>query len=300
MDFENTVRTEIQNMINETLQEIIFDGTIYRFGKNKHAWYVAHEYIFKEKKYFTISFGSWKLNTSSTFRSWDNKQIDVCDFTKKIDIDRRIKNETKKHELAIKCSDKWLPIWEHAKEETHDYMKAKGLGWHYGSRITDNGDMVIPMFKPNGFVGVQRIFFDETENGFKKRFSYGVDKTGAFCSIKSIINIDKCYLAEGFATAASVVECMNMPTVVSFDAGNICHCINSIRYINPKIKIMIAADNDKESGTGLRYAKKALSMFKDVSYRIPIFKNDQNGKLSDFNDLHKSEGKQTVYNILKF
>ena len=41
-------------------------------------------------------------------------------------------------------------------------------------------------------------------------------------------------------------------------------------------------------------------MFKDVSYRIPIFKNDQNGKLSDFNDLHKSEGKQTVYNILKF
>ena len=41
-------------------------------------------------------------------------------------------------------------------------MKAKGLGWHYGSRITDNGDMVIPMFKPNGFVGVQRIFFDET------------------------------------------------------------------------------------------------------------------------------------------
>ena len=33
---------------------------------------------------------------------------------------------------------------------------------------------------------------------------------------------------------------MNIPTVVSFDAGNICHCINSIRYINPKIKIMIA------------------------------------------------------------
>ena len=54
MDFENTVRKEIQNMINETLQEIIFDGTIYRFGKNKHAWYVAHEYIFKEKKYFTL------------------------------------------------------------------------------------------------------------------------------------------------------------------------------------------------------------------------------------------------------
>ena len=50
MDFENTIRTEIQNMINETLQEIIFDGTIYRFGKNKHAWYVAHEYIFKDKK----------------------------------------------------------------------------------------------------------------------------------------------------------------------------------------------------------------------------------------------------------
>ena len=33
MDFENTIRTEIQNMINETLQEIIFDGTIHRFGK---------------------------------------------------------------------------------------------------------------------------------------------------------------------------------------------------------------------------------------------------------------------------
>ena len=300
MEFEQIAKTEILNLVKENLQEIIYDGEIHRFGKNKHAWYSAHRYFFKNKEYFTVSFGSWKLDVSSTLRSWDNKQVEVSDFTKKLDIERKMKREQEKHESAIKCADKWLPIWEHATKQTHQYLKSKCLDYHFGSRVSDNGDMLIPMFKPTGFVGVQRIFWDEEEQKFIKRFSYGVDKTGAFCCIKSIKHMEKCYVAEGFATGSTVVQCLNIPTVVAFDSGNIVACIDSIRKINPNIKIMIAADNDKESQTGVKYAMKAVKTFKNVSYRLPTFENDFNGKLSDFNDLYANEGKQKVINILKF
>ena len=75
--------------------------------------------------------------------------------------------------------------------------------------------------------------------------------------------------------------------------------VKTIRATNPGIRIRIAADRDLESGTGERYANKAAGMFKDVDYRMPVFKEGQEA-LSDFNDLMVAEGKERVREILKF
>jgi len=67
------------------------------------------------------------------------------------------------------------------------------------------------------------------------------------------------YVAEGFATAATIHETTNRPVVVAYSASNLVPVLGHLRQIyGPIQEIVIVADNDK-SGVGQRYAEQACA-----------------------------------------
>ena len=97
--------------------------------------------------------------------------------------------------------------------------------------------------------GLQQIF----ASGDKK-FTKGQKKEGTFHLIGEIKDI--LFIAEGFATAASVFLATNIATACAFDAGNLIKVAKAFREKYPHLKIIIAGDND-EKLTGQHAAEAA-------------------------------------------
>lgn len=94
------------------------------------------------------------------------------------------------------------------------------------------GDLLVPMHDAAGnLVNVQRI----DANG-RKRFLMGGRKAGAFYRIPGD---GPAWIAEGYATAATVHAATGVPVVVAFDAGNIAPAAQAAGDITA-----VAADND--------------------------------------------------------
>ena len=106
---------------------------------------------------------------------------------------------------------------------------------------------------------------------------------------------------EGYATAATIYECANIPTVVAFDSGNIEPVVENIRKKYPNLKINICADNDQFSkeNVGIEAAQKTASLY-DCNVFIPQFSDDLLEKHpTDFNDLYVLTNKEEVLKQLK-
>ena len=69
------------------------------------------------------------------------------------------------------------------------------------------------------------------------------------------------YVAEGFATAATIHETTNRPCVVAFSASNLVPVTGTLREMHGATQdIVIVADHD-QSGVGQRYAEQASAKF---------------------------------------
>jgi hypothetical protein len=100
------------------------------------------------------------------------------------------------------------------------------------------------------------------------------------------------YLAEGFATAATINIATDKPVAVSFDAGNIEHVLKNLKTTHPEKEFIIAADNDlwKENNIGKEKAELAAQKH-GAKIILPKFTLAHKDEMpTDFNDLHKLEG----------
>jgi len=168
----------------------------------------------------------------------------------------------------------------------------------------------------------------EKHNGRDKQFwPVGVAKKSHFHLIGSPTTL--LIIAEGYATAASLHTATGFPVAVTFDAGNLSSVAQALKKRYPKAQILIAADDDafgkckhcqspvnvnqgancpaceqphgrKNAGAG--YAELAaltvngrfiLPKFADEAARFDHYAKNQ-GKLTDFNDLHHEDGLHTV------
>ena len=131
-----------------------------------------------------------------------------------------------------------------------------------------------------------------------KRFAKDSKNEGNFHALGGLEKLDRApviVIAEGYATAASIKEATNLPTVVcAFDAGNLKSVAESIREKYPDTPIVIAGDDDKhqEMTKGINPGKeKAELAAKAVNgtFILPVFAPDEQSqsprKYSDFNDL---------------
>lgn len=107
------------------------------------------------------------------------------------------------------------------------------------------------------------------------------------------------YIAEGYATAASVHEALGESVVVAFDCGNIAPVLAALKSEYPKHEIIIAADDDQETNgnPGKTKAEEAAKKY-GCQVVLPKFPDKftlSNGDIpSDFNDLHVCFGLEEV------
>lgn len=162
--------------------------------------------------------------------------------------------------------------WSKADPATpyYPYLCKKGVG-SYGLRTINKGEtLLIPMYDSSGqIVSLEKIFPTPTAEDptkFTKHFKTGGKKKGCYF----IIGDGKPdYMAEGYATGASIYEATGKPVVIAFDAGN----LQNVAPLFPGITIV--ADND-ESKTGQIKAEAAAKAGGGQVKLIPAVGMDAN------------------------
>ena len=223
-------------------------------------------------------------------------------------------------------------IWRNAKALTaadlaHPYLQSKGIqdvtavaGIRI-NRYKGQNKLVIPIYSRNGQTGnTELVNLQQIEDSGQKRFLAGGQKSGGYAILNGT-HADMAqgfYLAEGYATAASVHLATGKPVVIAFDAGNL--PVVAARIIErgnlpADTPIYLAADNDRASQKGLAKAAEAAAILGGrAQIRLPEFdarditvwqqrhgQLDADGKEqfpSDFNDLAEIRGMDAVKEAL--
>jgi putative DNA primase/helicase len=296
------LQEQAQTRYSESIpSDVPIDGNIHRYGsKKKDFWCVGHVWPFKGKDYAVIKYGHWKYQDGTqVIKSFEKTELKNKSFLKeytKVMEDLANKHEQERKDNFESCVAKYKPIWKSADPESlHNYLIEKGIDSPFGSRIDSKGVMLVPLYTSEGkFGGVQRIYFNPETQQFDKRFAFGSWIKGSIFPLQKFSDSELVYVCEGFSTACSIQTAFpNIPVIVAFNAGNLYPAIQTIRNVNAGCKIIICADRDKESGTGERFARKCVKDFSSCIYKLPFFQQD-NGKWSDYNDLHRFNGLNSV------
>ena len=234
----------------EIPESFIFDREIHRFGPKKRCWYVLFDDGIPGGAWgdwSTDHGGTWRGDTGKTYTALEEMQFAqaMAESKKKAETARQIKNE-----LAAETAQE---LWEEATPATsHDYLTRKGIKSHM-ARINGDGNLIVPMYVDGEISSIQTIFRDGT-----KLFLTGGKVKGASLQFGSVD--EKVYLAEGFATAATIYEETGVCTIAAFSAHNLVDVCRQVREAHKSAEIVIVADNDK-SGTGQNYATQASAKY---------------------------------------
>jgi len=151
------------------------------------------------------------------------------------------------------------------------------------------GSILVPLRDMSGAIKNFQIIWND---GSSKRFFTNGRKSGYYHLIGEIADVPIIF-CEGYATGASLHKATGWPVVVCFDAGNM-PVVAELFADFPHQKIF-AGDNDwetaldpKKKNAGLVKAQEAAQIGRGT-WCVPQFLGDAKG-LSDFNDLHVSEG----------
>jgi putative DNA primase/helicase len=190
---------------------------------------------------------------------------------------------------AKSAKEQWLALG-HADAE-HPYLVRKGINTH-GLKETDDGRLVILVS-----VGERAASLQYVDESGDKRFLIGGAVKGGYYRLGGKPT-DVAYIAEGFATAASIREATGATVYTAFSCHNLPLVAQALHQKYPEIKIVIAADNDCETddNPGLKYARQAAGLV-DGTYIVPTLKAAPD-KRCDFNDVHKAEGLDAVRALL--
>lgn len=149
-------------------------------------------------------------------------------------------------------------IWVEASAASpdHPYLARKGVQPH-GARITGDGRLIVPLYGSDGKLSsLQYIAHD----GGKLYHPSGQTKE-KYWQVGITDEPGTIYIAEGFATAATIHEVTGRPCVVAYSASNLVPVTGEIRErFGAAQDLIIVADNDK-SGTGQKYADQASAKY---------------------------------------
>lgn len=291
--------------MNDLIAEMRINGIEIKPELNKGIlrdgaeWFVGEAHNIKGKLIIIASYGSWKINSQGwKYRSdmngsaHDPEAIEI--------LNERIRAQSKarreeKHRFQLSQSSKLFE--EFSKFGTlgyggvgSKYMSNKGLAAEglFGARLDGSGNLCIPMVDIDGkFWNFQRIFNNPTD-GVGKKMQFGARVNGVFHVLESstyakLVELQKAseiYIAEGFATAASIALALQ-PTpnnsvvqnerglgaadegpgraalspnqadrgapfsvVCAFSSGNLPLVAKAIRERFPSARITICGDND--------------------------------------------------------
>lgn len=256
--------------------EFILDGRIHRFRSgssrktlDRSGWYVGHADGIP-----CLTFGCWRANFTQTVKADVGKKrwtpAEEMAHIARINAAKRLRDEEIERDRSVAASTVET-IWSSGAQATaeHPYLKRKGVQPH-GARVTGDGRLMVPLFSEDGELSSLQ-YIDESGG---KLYHTGGQTGGRFWMIGTLDHPGVLYVAEGFATAATIHEVTGRPCVVAYSASNLIPVTGSLVEMHPGQKIVIVADHDK-SGVGQRHAEQACAKY-GVTYIMPPVEGDAN------------------------
>lgn len=164
--------------------------------------------------------------------------------------------QQKDHESSAKRVEKQLAKLNEPQQQTA-YLEKKGLQVHKGVFTDKDGQKTfIPAYDVQGKQWTMQYI---NEDG-TKRFARNARKEGCFHVVGGLDALKESpvlIVAEGYATAGSITEATNMPTVAAFDSGNLEPVAKALKEAYPDKPIIIAGDDDISQSCKLKVKDKA-------------------------------------------
>jgi putative DNA primase/helicase len=281
---EDQLRDAMQAVGIEPPETLFLDGKVHRFdsgGKghghkgDKPGWYV----IFPDGVP-AGRFGCWRAAVEQTFRAHMARELTALE---QMALTRRLSEamaarDAEREKSRQSTADIAEIIWTGAGPASpeHPYLKRKGIQPN-GARVTGDGRLIVPMYSPDGeLASLQYI-----DNEGKKLYHLTGQTGGCFQVLGTLEGARTLYLAEGFATAATIHETTGQPCAVAYSASNLVPVTAALSEHFSALPIVIVADRDK-GGVGQRYAEQAAAKY-GARYVLPP-------ELGDANDYAMSGG----------
>lgn len=242
---------------------IVLDGAMHRFasgtksaaGYDKSGWYIGFSDGIPAGR-----FGCWRAGLDVVWRANVGRTLTVAE---EMAHARRIAEAKALRDAALAkqreaSSNAVAAIWSQAAAANaeHPYLKRKGVQPH-GARITGDGRLMLPLFGQDGALcSLQYI-----DNDGVKLYHPGAQAGGKFWMVGTMDDPGPLYVAEGFATAATIHEATGRPCVVAYSASSLVPVVASLRDLyGTGQDIVIVADHDQH-GVGQKYADQASAKY---------------------------------------
>jgi putative DNA primase/helicase len=269
-------------------EQIHFDGKIHRFrsgtkgqgkGGDKPGWYVIYGDGVPAGR-----FGCWRSGLESAWKADIGRSLTPAEemaHARRMAEARALRDAEQKRAYEV-AADTVDFIWSScmAAHPDHPYLARKGIGVN-GARVTGDGRLVVPLYNADGELSsLQYIAHDGG-----KLYHPGGQTGGMFNIIGTMDDPGPIYIAEGFATAATVHENTGRPCAVAYSASNLPPVTAAMREKHGQAQeIIIVADNDR-SGTGQKYADQASAKYGATVVMPPIEGMDANDYAQAGHDL---------------
>lgn len=283
-------RTTIQDAGLHPPEAIEPDGKLHRFSSNGKRGDDAGWYVFHSDGIPAGAFGDWRVGLSETWRADPGRKLSEAEkavHNSRVESMRR-KRETEEAARIAEARQRAETIWQAARPapDDHPYLVSRSIKAH-GLRIHD-GALVVPLREEEN---LQSLQFIQSNGG--KRFLSGARVKGC-CYFIGDSDSTIC-LTEGYATGASIHEATGYAVAVAFSAGNLRAVARALQCEYPKSRLIVCADDDSNSSgnPGLTKAREAAQEVSAL-LAIPDFGSSRPDDATDFNDLHRLTGLQTV------
>jgi phage/plasmid primase-like uncharacterized protein/KaiC/GvpD/RAD55 family RecA-like ATPase len=261
---ENQLIDAMRSAGLEPPDEVLMDGKIHRFRSgtkgspghgDKPGWYLVFGDGIPAGR-----FGCWRAGIEVTWRADVGRKLTEFEemaHARRINESKVLREaaQERQHQVASETVEKiWLSGG--AAHPDHPYLKRKGIQTH-GVRITGDGRLMVPLYDADGTLSTLQ-YIDE-DGG--KLYHPGGQTGGKFWMVGSLDEPGTLFVAEGFATAATIHETTDRPVVVAYSASNLVPVTGTLREMYGATQdIVIVADHD-QSGVGQRYAEQASAKY---------------------------------------
>lgn len=287
---------------------LIPDGNVKRFphnGSKDAGWLYLHQIRpLSGEPFFVCTVGCHKTKAQATYCTAKNLSVGE---ERMLNVRLRESAEAARRdrlELNAETARRANWLWSQADPmptRPTPYMIDRLMPEYYGCSVTEDGQtLIVPQRDINAKIwGLQYIAPDR-----RKTFMRGSKQAGCMHIVGPSAYMNRCYIAEGIATAASIYQATGVPTVACFSASNLPKVAEALLalYGGPKyLAITVCGDDDRFTAGG-NAGREMAKLATDITRGFAIFPKfpDDDGKPTDFNDLHRLCGLQAVREQLAY
>ena len=282
MDYVTAFRDAMQSTFGPLDWLPIADGSIRRFhvlgdkAGTLNGWYL----LFADG-IASGCYGSWKASSSHTWSSREPANpVEAEHLRQRIEQARR-QREVEQRQRQQTAAEYANRLWRDARraDPEHPYLVAKGSR-PYTLRQHD-GVLLIPLVRNGQLVNLQRIKPDGS-----KRFLFGGMVKGCYSPLGFITAGEPLYLAEGWATGATIHADTGAAVACTMNAGNLLRAGQRLKRQHPDAVLIVAGDDDRltDGNPGKTAANKAAAAL-GCGLVLPPWSGAEPLELTDFNDL---------------